>query len=139
MAFISCLATKMEQIMCRFCFINFSNSDMRKVSIFVRRHCRRTYGNISFDCHHCSVGYSDELAGLACTIVILVGAAGTVLFGVLAQVWFGLPRLFLLNHFSFSRKLAKLLRSPSCAVSELLSASSSSPTSFSCRTSGSTS
>jgi len=48
MAFISCLATKMEQIMC-------------------------------------SVGYSDELAGLACTIVILVGAAGTVLFGVLAQ------------------------------------------------------
>ena len=34
-----------------------------------------------------SVGYSDELAGLACTIVILVGAAGTVLFGVLAQVW----------------------------------------------------
>jgi len=48
MAFISCLATKMEQIMC-------------------------------------SVGYSDELAGLACTIVIIVGALGTVLFGVLAQ------------------------------------------------------
>merc|ERR1719158_889587 len=48
MAFISCLATKMEQIMC-------------------------------------SVGYSDELAGLACTIVILVRAAGTVLFGILAQ------------------------------------------------------
>ena len=39
-----------------------------------------------FNCHHCSVGYSDELAGLACTIVILVGAAGTVLFGILAQV-----------------------------------------------------
>ena len=33
-----------------------------------------------------SVGYSDELAGLACTIVIIVGALGTVLFGVLAQV-----------------------------------------------------
>jgi len=48
MAFISCLATKMEQIMC-------------------------------------SVGYSDELAGLACTIVIIVGAGGTVLWGVLAQ------------------------------------------------------
>ena len=38
--------------------------------------------------HHYSVGYSDELAGLACTIVILVGAAGTVLFGILAQVCF---------------------------------------------------
>merc|ERR550519_3029452 len=48
MAFISCLATKMEQIMC-------------------------------------SVGYSDELAGLACTIVIIVGAGGTVLFGIMAQ------------------------------------------------------
>jgi len=48
MSFISCLATKMEQIMC-------------------------------------SVGYSDELAGLACTVVIIVGAGGTVLFGVLAQ------------------------------------------------------
>ena len=33
----------------------------------------------------CSVGYSDELAGLACTTVIIVGAGGTVLFGVLAQ------------------------------------------------------
>ena len=90
MAFISCLATKMEQIMCRFSFIN---TDMRLVSNLVRRHCRHTDGNISFDCHHCSVGYSDELAGLACTIVILVGAAGTVLFGVLAQVWFGMLRL----------------------------------------------
>jgi len=48
MSFISCLATKMEQIMC-------------------------------------SVGYSDELAGLACTIVIVVGAGGTVLFGLMAQ------------------------------------------------------
>ena len=48
MSFISCLATKMEQIMC-------------------------------------SVGYSDEKAGLACTIVIIVGAGGTVLFGLMAQ------------------------------------------------------
>ena len=32
-----------------------------------------------------SVGYSDELAGLACTVVIIIGAGGTVLFGVLAQ------------------------------------------------------
>jgi len=48
MSFISCLATKMEQIMC-------------------------------------SVGYSDELAGGTCTVVIIVGALGTVLFGVLAQ------------------------------------------------------
>jgi len=48
MAFISCLATKMEQIMC-------------------------------------SVGYSDELAGLSCTIVIIVGAFGTVVFGILAE------------------------------------------------------
>lgn len=48
MAFISCLATKMEQIMC-------------------------------------SVGYSDELAGLCCTMVILVGALGTAMFGYLGQ------------------------------------------------------
>merc|ERR1719500_1115558 len=48
MSFISCLATKMEQIMC-------------------------------------SVGYSDELAGGTCTVVILVGAAGTVLLGVIAE------------------------------------------------------
>merc|ERR1719397_1495025 len=48
MSFISCLATKMEQIMC-------------------------------------SVGYSDEKAGLTCTVVILVGALGTVLLGYLAE------------------------------------------------------
>ena len=32
-----------------------------------------------------SVGYSDELAGGTCTVVILVGAAGTVLLGVIAE------------------------------------------------------
>ena len=48
-----------------------------------------------FNCHHCSVGYSDELAGLACTIVILVGAAGTVLFGILAQVRYHSLELFI--------------------------------------------
>ena len=32
-----------------------------------------------------SVGYSDEKAGLTCTVVITVGAAGTVLLGYLAQ------------------------------------------------------
>ena len=48
MSFISCLATKMEQIMC-------------------------------------SVGYSDELAGLCCSLVILSGAVGTVLFGIAAE------------------------------------------------------
>jgi len=48
MSFISCLATKMEQIMC-------------------------------------SVGYSDELAGLCCSLVILSGAFGTVMFGIAAE------------------------------------------------------
>ena len=32
-----------------------------------------------------SVGYSDETAGLTCTVVILVGALGTVLLGILAE------------------------------------------------------
>ena len=32
-----------------------------------------------------SVGYSDEIAGLTCTVVILVGALGTVLLGILAE------------------------------------------------------
>ena len=32
-----------------------------------------------------SVGYSDELAGGTCTVVIIVGAIGTVLFGVMAE------------------------------------------------------
>ena len=32
-----------------------------------------------------SVGYSDEIAGLTCTVVILVGAIGTVLLGILAE------------------------------------------------------
>ena len=59
--------------------------DLRKISRII---------NCCFYRHHCSVGYSDELAGLACTIVILVGAAGTVLFGVLAQVCFGLLELY---------------------------------------------
>merc|ERR1719282_2000621 len=33
----------------------------------------------------CSVGYSDEIAGLTCTVVILVGALGTVGLGILAE------------------------------------------------------
>jgi len=33
----------------------------------------------------CSVGYSDELAGGTCTLVILVGAVGTVVLGILAE------------------------------------------------------
>merc|ERR1719325_506738 len=33
----------------------------------------------------CSVGYSDEIAGLTCTVVIIVGAIGTVGLGVLAE------------------------------------------------------
>merc|ERR1719460_2240173 len=33
----------------------------------------------------CSVGYSDEIAGLTCTVVIIVGALGTVILGVLAE------------------------------------------------------
>ena len=32
-----------------------------------------------------SVGYSDEMAGLCCSLVILSGAAGTVMFGVAAE------------------------------------------------------
>ena len=34
---------------------------------------------------HYSVGYSDELAGLTCTVVIIIGALGTVLFGIAAE------------------------------------------------------
>ena len=34
---------------------------------------------------HFSVGYSDEIAGLTCTVVILVGALGTVGLGILAE------------------------------------------------------
>ena len=77
MAFISCLATKMEQIMCRqvpSIFLPTSVPDCVDFYFFFILH----------QLH--SVGYSDELAGLACTIVIIVGALGTVLFGVLAQV-----------------------------------------------------
>jgi len=33
----------------------------------------------------CSVGYSDEIAGLTCTVVIIVGALGTVILGVMAE------------------------------------------------------
>ena len=33
----------------------------------------------------CSVGYSDEIAGLTCTVVIIVGAIGTVVLGILAE------------------------------------------------------
>jgi len=33
----------------------------------------------------CSVGYSDEIAGLTCTVVIIVGALGTVVLGILAE------------------------------------------------------
>ena len=33
----------------------------------------------------CIVGYIDELAGLACTTVIILGSGVTVLFGVFAQ------------------------------------------------------
>ena len=32
-----------------------------------------------------SVGYSDEMAGLTCTLVIIVGALGTVVLGILAE------------------------------------------------------
>ena len=32
-----------------------------------------------------SVGYSDELAGLCCSLVILSGAFGTVMFGIAAE------------------------------------------------------
>ena len=70
--------------------------------------CSLSVGYISFSHHLCSVGYSDELAGLACTIVILVGAAGTVLFGVLAQVWFGLLELLNLCIF-FLQKTGKIV------------------------------
>ena len=49
-----------------------------------------------------SVGYSDELAGLACTIVIIVGALGTVLFGVLAQVQWRPHQLIELTFFLLS-------------------------------------
>ena len=86
-----------------------------------------------------SVGYSDELAGLACTIVIIVGALGTVLFGVLAQVQWRPHQLIELTFFFTFRRLAKLWRSPSCAVWELLFACSSSPTCCSCPTWASTS
>jgi len=46
------------------------------------------YLNVSLN-HHISyifsVGYSDEIAGLTCTVVILVGALGTVGLGILAE------------------------------------------------------
>ena len=37
------------------------------------------------DNYHISVGYSDEIAGLTCTVVIIVGALGTVILGVMAE------------------------------------------------------
>ena len=42
---------------------------------------------LDIQCHlFFSVGYTDELVGLTCTIVIIVGASSIVLFGVLAQI-----------------------------------------------------
>ena len=69
MSFISTLATKMEQIMCRYVVI--LNLQMPAPHTKIP--------------DHFSVGYSDEIAGLTCTVVILVGALGTVGLGILAE------------------------------------------------------